>query len=727
MTALRRRFEAARDFPLDRFQAEALDAIDEDRSVLVVAPTGSGKTVVAEYAVARALAAGTKAFYTTPLKALSNQKYGDLVARHGAETVGLLTGDNSVNPNAPAVVMTTEVLRNMIYAHSPALDGLAWVVLDEVHYLQNPYRGAVWEEVIIHLPQDVGLVCLSATVSNAEEFADWLRTVRGDTSVVIEEHRAVELTNLYLVESQGNGEPTLLPTFTAGENGEPRPNPEAARLDAPNRDRGRRRGSARGRRDRRSHHRGLRPPRRSDYAELLAQEHMLPAIVFVFSRAGCDQAVRQCVNAGLRLTSSEERAAIRRIADTRTESLSDADYKVLAGDEWREALECGFAAHHAGMVPPMKEAVEEAFGAGLVKVVFATETLALGINMPARSVVIEKLSKFTGERHEFLTPGEYTQLTGRAGRRGIDELGYAVVCWSPFVPFDQVAGVASRRSSALTSSFRPSYNMTANLVDGHSRERAHQLLDLSFAQYQADRNVVSLERRLERGRAALAGGSGNDAKHRRRLSDLARLERRVKRGNQTLARQFDRVLGLLESWGYTDGWALTDGGRLLMRLYSESDLLIAETIRSGHLDDLNPSELAAVASSFTFGRRGSDADSPRPPAQWPSVTVGRRCREIELIWRDLSAAEHDAGLVETRQPDPGLAATIHDWAEGDELAVVLDDDQLSGGDFVRNVKQCVDLLRQIGDVAADPATARAARAAADRCFRGVVAASSVLP
>lgn len=692
MTTLRQRFEAARTFPLDPFQHRALDAIDADHSVLVAAPTGSGKTVIAEYAVADALAAGGKAFYTTPLKALSNQKYSDLVAEHGSSRVGLLTGDNSVNGDAPVLVMTTEVLRNMIYAGSPTLDGLRWVVLDEVHYLQNPYRGAVWEEVIIHLSQEVRLVCLSATVSNAEEFADWLRTVRGDTSVIIEEHRAVELTNLYLVEARRGGELALMPTFTADEKGELRPNPQAARLDARGGDRGRRRGRDAGRSGRRSTPPGLRPPRRSEYCERLDREGMLPAIVFLFSRAGCEQAVQQCVAAGLRLTDAEERAAIRGIADTRTESLGDADYKVLAGAEWREALECGFAAHHAGMVPPMKEAVEEAFAAGLVKVVFATETLALGINMPARSVVIEKLSKFTGERHEFLTPGEYTQLTGRAGRRGIDDVGYAVVCWSPFVPFDQVAVVASRQASPLTSSFRPTYNMTANLVDGYEPERAHHLLNLSFAQYRQ------------------------------------RLERRARgRNNQTLARQFDQVLGVLDSLGYTDGWALTDAGRLLMRLYSECDLLVAETIRSGYLNGLDPSELAAVTSCFTFSRRGADGAPPRPPPQWPTTSVRHRCREIERRWVELVRHEHDAGLPETRRPDPGLAGAMYDWAQGDDLGVVLDDDELTGGDFVRNVKQCVDLLRQIGDVAPDPVTAAAARTAAPRCFRGVVAASSVVP
>jgi len=241
---LRDRFEADRPFPLDPFQHEALDALDAGRSVLVAAPTGAGKTLVAEYAVATALDEGRKVFYTTPLKALSNQKYGDFVRLHGAAQVGLLTGDNSVNGEAPLVVMTTEVLRNMIYAGSPTLRGLRYVVLDEVHYLQNPYRGAVWEEVIIHLPLDVDLVCLSATVSNAEEVATWIQTVRGETTAVIEETRPVELRHLYLVGDRAAEQLHLLPTFVSTD-GQSVPNPEAERLDqreTPNRgQRGRRR------------------------------------------------------------------------------------------------------------------------------------------------------------------------------------------------------------------------------------------------------------------------------------------------------------------------------------------------------------------------------------------------------------------------------------------------------------------------------------------------------
>jgi ATP-dependent RNA helicase HelY len=272
-------FVAGFDFELDPFQLEAMEALDQGHSVVVAAPTGSGKTVVAEYAVAKALAGGGKAFYTSPLKALSNQKFAEFSHRYGSGNVGLLTGDNAINGDAPVVVMTTEVLRNMIYAGSSSLAGLRYVVLDEVHYLQDPYRGPVWEEVIIHLPPEVDLVCLSATVSNAEELADWVGTVRGSTRAIIEERRPVPLHNLFLVGDRRAEHLLLLPTLVDGC-----PNPRGIALVA------RAEGAWRGNR-----HAGLFPPRRAETVELLEDQGLLPAIYFIFSRAGCDEAVRQCM------------------------------------------------------------------------------------------------------------------------------------------------------------------------------------------------------------------------------------------------------------------------------------------------------------------------------------------------------------------------------------------------------------------------------------------------
>ncbi|HEX4018945.1 MAG TPA: DEAD/DEAH box helicase, partial [Frankiaceae bacterium] len=443
-------------FGLDPFQKKACLALAEGRSVLVAAPTGAGKTVVGEFAADRALRSGGKCFYTTPIKALSNQKYTELSARYGAAHVGLLTGDTARNGGAPIVVMTTEVLRNMLYAGSRALRGLSHVVMDEVHYLADRFRGGVWEEVILALPEPVRLVSLSATVSNAEEFGEWLETVRGDTAVIVEEHRPVPLWQSVLVGRR------LYDLFadaedSAGSGSEVNRELVRLRAEQARADHSRTGPGSRARTGRSSGPRGTRRldaprprriwvPSRADVIEILDREGLLPAITFIFSRAGCDAAVAQCLSAGLRLATPDERTRIREHARERTSDLSDADLRVLGYWEWLDGLERGIAAHHAGLLPRFKEITEELFAGGLVKAVFATETLALGINMPARSVVLERLVKYNGETHVELSAGEYTQLTGRAGRRGIDVEGHAVVLWTTGFDPEQVAGLASTRT-----------------------------------------------------------------------------------------------------------------------------------------------------------------------------------------------------------------------------------------------------------------------------------------
>ena len=488
-------FQALYDFTFDDYQRRACHALNDGHGVLVAAPTGSGKTVVGEFAVHLALAAGRKCFYTTPIKALSNQKFGDLARRYGPDKVGLLTGDNSINGEAPVVVMTTEVLRNMLYGGSVTLDGLGYVVLDEVHYLADRFRGAVWEEVIIHLPESVRVVALSATVSNAEEFGEWLTQVRGGTTVIVDEHRPVPLWQHVLADGH------LYDLFVSANGDTPQVNPDLLRLWRRG-EQARRKAPGRpvrgGRRPVRP-----RPPSRPLIIERLDAAGLLPAITFIFSRAGCDAAVRQCLDAGLRLTTPEEAELIAEVAQRRTADLPRADLDVLGYAEWLTGLQRGIAAHHAGLLPTFKEVVEELFEAGLVRAVYATETLALGINMPARTVVIERLDKWNGENHAALTPGEYTQLTGRAGRRGIDVEGHAVVLWQPDVEPAALAGLAGTRTYPLNSSFRPSYNMAVNLAGQAGMKRATAILESSFAQFQADRAVAGVARAAQRGRREL--------------------------------------------------------------------------------------------------------------------------------------------------------------------------------------------------------------------------------
>ncbi|HYJ75640.1 MAG TPA: DEAD/DEAH box helicase, partial [Kineosporiaceae bacterium] len=551
-------------------------------------------TLVAEYAIARALAAGGKAFYTTPLKALSNQKYGDLVHRYGPDAVGLLTGDNTINGEAPIVVMTTEVLRNMLYADSPTLAGLGYVVMDEVHYLADRFRGAVWEEVIIHLPDDVLVVSLSATVSNAEEFGDWLDTVRGDTEVVVSEHRPVPLWQHVMVGQR------LYDLFADDEApaGPARVNPELLRL-ARDEDRIVRMARGRGRRPPRGAS-GRSTPSRADVIGQLDRAGLLPAITFIFSRAGCDAAVQQCLHWGVRLTTPDERDEIRRVVDVRCADIPDEDLAVLGYWEWAEGLERGLAAHHAGLLPTFKEVVEELFSRGLVKAVFATETLALGVNMPARSVVLEKLVKWNGETHADVTPGEYTQLTGRAGRRGIDVEGHAVVLWQPGLDPEAVAGLASTRTYPLRSSFRPTYNMAVNLVDQVGRARAREILETSFAQFQADRAVVGLARQARRQEEALAGYAEAMRCHLGDFTEYAALRRRIADREAELSRRSNRD-------------------------HRAAALASLEKLRRGDVVRVQAGRRAGWAVVVDPGSPGG-ADGPRPTV----LTVDRQIHRLSL-------------------------------------------------------------------------------------------------
>ena len=488
------------DFALDPFQEQACHALAKGKGVLVAAPTGAGKTIVGEFAIHLAIEKNQKVFYTTPIKALSNQKFAELVARYGPERVGLLTGDTNTNSDAQIVVMTTEVLRNMIYANSDSLIELGFVVMDEVHYLADRFRGAVWEEVILHLPKDVKLVSLSATVSNAEEFGAWLEEVRGDTEIVVSEHRPVPLDQHVLFGDE------LMELFAAGSKNQ-RVNAELVqkhssklRIPIGKYTKGKK---PKGELDRRF----SRIPKISkpEVVEILEDNDLLPAIFFIFSRVGCDAAVRACHQYGVRLTTREEQAEIRYLVEEKTASIADEDLATLGYFEWLSGLERGVAAHHAGMLPAFKEVVEELFLRKLVRVVFATETLALGINMPARTVVLERLDKFNGESRVQITPGEYTQLTGRAGRRGIDTLGHSVIQWSGNLDPASVAGLASKRSYPLISPFKPTANMAVNLIEAFGRKRAREVLETSFAQFQADRSVVGLAKGIREKQISLDG------------------------------------------------------------------------------------------------------------------------------------------------------------------------------------------------------------------------------
>lgn len=757
------------DFAFDQFQIEACHAVESGHGVLVAAPTGAGKTVVGEFAAFLALHNGKKCFYTTPIKALSNQKYQEFVARFGESKVGLLTGDTNVNSEADILVMTTEVLRNMLYANSTTLVNLGSVVMDEVHYLADKFRGAVWEEVLIHLMDSVQVISLSATVSNAEEFGEWLGEVRGETDVIVSEHRPIPLYQHVLINSN------LVDLFSQPG----KINPEILALE---REALRKVRIPRNRREQW----GAQESRlsRAEIIEKLNRENLLPAITFIFSRIGCDAAVKQCLAAGLKLTNTEERAEILETAERFTANLPEEDLEVLGYREWITALERGIAAHHAGLLPSFKNAIEDLFQRGLVKAVFATETLALGINMPARTVVLEKLTKWNGEAHVPITPGEYTQLTGRAGRRGIDIEGNAVVQWSPTVDSATAAGLASTRTYPLRSSFTPTYNMAINLIARFGRERAHGSLESSFAQFQADRAVVSLVRQIKknqsareellesakchlgnfesyatlrseikevekllskrdgrksfdnRQRAHMEGEIDNlrrqmrshachpcndretHARFAERAERLAResdgLRARVENRTNVIAKTFDRICDVLTHLGYMEGEKPLPQGEILAKIYAESDLLLTESIRAGILDNLSAPELLSVVSSMIFQSRSRDDYAPKMPHQ----NVANALAEVTHLWAKLETIESDVDVKTQKEPDFGFAYISYRWAQGNSLSNVLKGSDMSVGDFVRSVKQLMDLLMQIAG--ASQRLRPICREAIKRLDRGVV-------
>jgi ATP-dependent RNA helicase HelY len=757
------------DFSFDEFQIAACHSVEDGHGVLVAAPTGAGKTVVGEFAAFLSLQHGKKCFYTTPIKALSNQKYQEFVDRFGSENVGLLTGDTNVNSEAPVLVMTTEVLRNMLYQGSNTLSNLGSVVMDEVHYLADKFRGAVWEEVLIHLMESVQVISLSATVSNAEEFGEWLGEVRGTIDVIVSEVRPIPLYQHVLIGNK------LVDLFS-------RPgqiNSEILKLESEAL--------------RKVRHRGNRSSRwvddlnklsRPEIIEKLDRMSLLPAITFIFSRVGCDAAVKQCLDSGLKLTNSEEREEIIKTANRYTQNLAQEDLEILGHAQWLTALERGIAAHHAGLLPSFKSAVEDLFQRGLVKAVFATETLALGINMPAKTVVLEKLVKYNGEAHVAITPGEFTQLTGRAGRRGIDIEGNAIIQWSPSIDSGTAAGLASTRTYPLRSSFSPTYNMAVNLISRFGRERARGSLESSFAQFQADRAVIGLVKQQKRNQKAIdelleqakchlgafneyarirhdikelenllskrGGKRSFDNKQRTHMEseieDLRRamknhichschdreaharfsekadrlirendgLNNRVMNRTHVIAKTFDKICQVLTLLGYIEGEKLLPQGLILSKIYAESDLLLTESIRRGFFNDLSPSEIVSVASTLIVESRNQEELSPKIP----NDNVAQALASITSVWAELEELEIEVGVKTQRPPDLGFCYMIYRWANGSSLNQVLKGSDMSVGDFVRSTKQLVDLLGQIANAAPD--LNKKCRQAVNLIDRGVI-------
>ncbi|MFS4489462.1 DEAD/DEAH box helicase [Dietzia kunjamensis] len=691
-------FLTGEGFSPDPFQLEAFSALDGGRNLLVSAPTGSGKTLIGEYAAHRALAGGGRCFYTTPIKALSNQKFRQFRTRFGPENVGLLTGDHSIGADAPIVVMTTEVLRNMIYSGSSALHDLDCVVMDEIHYLGDRSRGVVWEEIILTLDPAVRLVGLSATLSNTDELGDWITEIRGDTAVVLSEHRPVPLAHMLYTDGD------LIPIRAAADQ---------------------RRRSRSGYHEERV---AARPraqwARRQDVIEKLDDERLLPAIYFVFSRAGCDGAVAQMRRARLRLTTGEEARRIASHVDAACAEVPQHDLDALDFTSFRAGLVNGLAAHHAGMLPLFRTIVEELFSAGLIKVVFATETLALGIHMPARAVVLEKTTKFNGDTHAMLTSAEYSQITGRAGRRGIDTKGTAVVLDQPDLDLDALSALVDTPRFPLHSAFAPDYSMAVNLVEQLGVEEATILIGRSFAQFQTDRTLVSRSRAIERRsderdrmRASLeeAGGDEDLDEYMGLRAELSRLERKAEKSNRD-----DRLASVRAAiLKQTAGSVITVGRKRFGMVATV--LQVRTDIQS------DPALLCLTDTGWTGWLRQNDFVSPPIPVGRVDLPKGRRKLDGRAKRALVQRMEHLRGKAKGRmknaggkpvRKDPRIAAArralrqhplhedprmdklarLHErWAHADaDVAALTAEVDADADSLARRFRRIVDLLRHLG-------------------------------
>lgn len=730
---------------------EAIGHLDEGKSVVVCAPTGSGKTVIAEYAVELALRRKRRCFYTTPLKALSNQKLHDLKKRYGDDAVGLLTGDTSINRDAPIVVMTTEVFRNMLYGTSfgdvnKNLRDVDFVILDECHYMNDAERGTVWEESIIYSPPEIQLVALSATVANAQDLTAWIDQTHGPTELVISDFRPVPLRfyyfgndKLFPLLNQGKGLNPQLKNIFGGKQhrfGKKGPRPKMSDVPDP----------------------------RSVVAEL-GKRSMLPAIYFLFSRRGCEESMRKSRFANL--VTPEEQVILKREVEELVRNNPN-----LASHPHIPYLYEGLAVHHAGMLPSWKGVVEKLFQKGLIKVVFATETLAAGINMPARTTVISAISKRTDDGHRPLTASEFLQMSGRAGRRGMDEVGHVVALNHPFEHVEDAAKLAVAPPDPLSSRFTPSYGMVLNLLQRHSLEQAKDLIERSFGQFTVNKELepwflqkMAWEqeidtlsgplcpdeigdlplyrkkldshfsknrqlRHMERGLAAARKSGdasyGDEAvialksemaelladahsmpchgcpvqkpcsKQAERLrtlqSRLKELDRRLEREVNRNWRTFESLSNILRVEGYLDGDTPTKLGQMAAAIRGTNELFLCEVAMGNTFKDLTPSECAALMTALISDESRQETNARIRVSPRVDAALGK----VHKISRRIYKMQRDYGIEIPVGFSPLLSNLTQMWAEGatwEELREATDFDE---GDIVRTLRRTVDLCRQYG-------------------------------
>lgn len=729
------------EFKLDDFQVEATQHITNGKSVVLCAPTGAGKTVLAEHAIHLAIKTNKKVFYTTPLKALSNQKFNDFSAKYGQDKVGLLTGDTSINRGAQVTIMTTEVFRNMLYGThfgkvEENMKDVQYVVLDEVHYMNDEQRGTVWEESIIHCPNNIQLIALSATIANSQALTDWINSVHGKTELVFTDFRPVPLRHYFYSPTSPHELPSL---FAPG-------------------------GKLNGKIQTEDKTKKNRQKPRLSVAQLITvlnRKNMLPAIYFAFSRKKCDTFMEMC--SGLNLLSEFEKQRLVQIID---EYIVDNPY--LAKNKHLEYLYSGVAAHHAGLLPAWKGLVEKLFQQGLIKVVFATETLAAGINMPARTTIISSISKRSDEGHRTLNANEFLQMSGRAGRRGMDEVGHVVTIASIYESPEEIALLASSASNQLESRFAPGYSMVLNLLQRFSLEESRELILKSFGYYSSTerlrplykqkkefediiyninnykcpyglttedllnynkyKNMYIEHRNITKTLKKQARNAGrhdaeevkefeaktreyfnqmhespcNDCKkYRGHIKDievvprfeskLAKLDRTIEYQKDVYWRQFLNHSAILEETGYLKDNYPTEEGFMTSAVRGENELFFTEIILSGLLTDLEPSELAGVLCAVITEDVRKDC--------WVkfklSKTVRKTVDDIYQILRRLHKIQKQYGVEAPLNLNPFYSPIIEYWVNGGDWEEMMATLEIAEGDLIRIFKRTVDLLRQL--------------------------------
>ena len=731
------------NFELDDFQKEAVEHINSSKSIVVCAPTGAGKTCIAEHAIHRALEENTRLFYTTPLKALSNQKFYDFGRKYGEGNVGLLTGDTSINREAPIVVMTTEVFRNMLYNTNfgnvkDNLKDVKYVVLDEVHYMNDEQRGTVWEESIIYCPSTVQIIALSATVANSKQLCDWINTVHSKTELVYTDFRPVPLRHYYYDSSKPFD---ILSLLTPDGKLNKKIKPEKKM----------------------SYHSRQMKKRNTvkDVISVLHKKEMLPAIFFTFSRKKCDENMEKCSEINL-ITQNEA----KQIREEIQEFLKEHTY--LENNKNLEYLYNGVASHHAGLLPAWKLLVERLFQKGLIKVVFATETLAAGINMPARTTVISAISKRTDSGHRMLTANEFLQMSGRAGRRGMDKVGYVVVMGTQFQSPEEVATLVKSESNPLESQFSPTYSMVLNLLQNLELEQAKELILKSFGyfssndrlkpmimqQLNCEQTLAKLKnekcphgltnedfiefnklkekyivyRKLTRTLQKQAKQKGDKfapevleytnktrkmretlqkynceicrgyKKHMKNLEIISRYEKRYKETCKNIEKQKDiywnKFLAhkdILERMGYIINGSPTDSGVTCSMIRAENELFLSEIVLKGILDELEPYELASVVCSLVTEDLRTDV-YPNSPI---SKNTRKALNRIKEVRKKIAIMQRDYDIDTEMYINSYYSPLMEQWVQDTPWEDIAKQVDSSEGDIVRIFKRTVDVLRQL--------------------------------